>query len=83
MSEENATYQSIADELSAADNEFIEKGGVLIRKKGMRVIECITQTKQYWHAHTGCADFDEVDERDDFFQKLLEFADYKEIKSNK
>lgn len=83
MSEESQIYQSKADILSEADHEFLAKGGVLIRKKGMSVIECITQPKPYWHAHAGCNQFENVEERDDFFLKLLEFADYIEFKQNK
>lgn len=83
MSEENTIYQSKADTLTEADNEFLQKGGVLIRKKGLSVIECITQPKPYWHAHAGCSQFESVEERDDFFLKLLTLADYKEFKQNK
>lgn len=83
MSEEYTIYHSKADMLSEADNEFLAKGGVLIRKKGMSIIECITQPKPYWHAHAGCSQFESVEERDDFFLKLLTLADYKGFKSNK
>jgi len=67
--------------LSEEDKTFLVKGGVIIRPQGQFKIECITATKPNWHSHAACGDLESLLFRDEFFTKLLEFADYKAFKN--